>query len=181
MSGSLNQLRRAELTATCRLAVSPCLWQSSHVAPIRCSATISDLSPGNFVHANPHRQIFARRKEWRRLSTPIDSAGCRRLSPIRLCLTGAAPTSLRSSTPSCAAPPSQRRSQISITSCQHSSTMDDGRRLLQMSRENRIVERRPMGQLRPIGAELAREAHTIGGECHGLDQKVRPMLYVWNK
>ena len=50
-----------------------------------------------------------------RLSTPIDSAGRRRLSPIRLCLTGAAPTSLRSSTPSCAAPPSQRRSQICNT------------------------------------------------------------------
>src|SRR5208282_3254534 len=63
--------------------------------------------------ARPRRQIFARRKERRRLSTPIDSAGCRRLSPIRLWLTGAAPTSLRSSTPSCAAPPSQRRSQLS--------------------------------------------------------------------
>jgi hypothetical protein len=50
MSGSLNQLRRAELTATCRLAVSPYLWQSSHVAPIRCSARISGLSPGNFAH-----------------------------------------------------------------------------------------------------------------------------------
>jgi len=49
MPGSLNQLRRAELTATCRLAVSPYLWRSSHVAPIRCSARISDLSPGNFV------------------------------------------------------------------------------------------------------------------------------------
>jgi hypothetical protein len=49
MSGSLNQLRRAELTATCRLAVSRDLWQSPHVAPIRCSARISDLSPGNFV------------------------------------------------------------------------------------------------------------------------------------
>ena len=64
--------------------------------------------------AKPHRQTFARRKEWRRLSTPIDSAGCRQLSPIRLCLTGGAPTSLRSSTPSCAAPPSQRRSQLSF-------------------------------------------------------------------
>ena len=31
MPASLNQLRRAELTATCRLAVSPCLWRSSHV------------------------------------------------------------------------------------------------------------------------------------------------------
>jgi len=50
MSDSLNQLRRAELTATCRLAVSPYLWQSSNVAPIRCSARISGLSPGNFVH-----------------------------------------------------------------------------------------------------------------------------------
>ena len=49
MSGSLNQLRRAELTATCRLFLPPYLWQSSHVAPIRCSARISDLSPGNFV------------------------------------------------------------------------------------------------------------------------------------
>jgi hypothetical protein len=62
--------------------------------------------------ATPHRQIFARRKEWRRFTTPIDSAGRRRLSPIRLCLTGAAPTNLPSSTPSCAAPPSQRRSQF---------------------------------------------------------------------
>ena len=43
--------------------------------------------------AQPHRRIFARRKEWRLLSTPIDSAGRRRFSPIRLCLTGAAPTS----------------------------------------------------------------------------------------
>ena len=50
MSGSLNQLRRAELTATCRLAVSPYLWQSSRVAPIRCSARISGLSPRNFLH-----------------------------------------------------------------------------------------------------------------------------------
>ena len=72
--------------------------------------------------AKPHRQIFARRKEWRRLSTPINSAGCRRLSPIRLCLTGAAPTSLRSSTPSCAAPPSQRRSQLSYTYIPNSNT-----------------------------------------------------------
>ncbi len=45
----VNQLRRAESTATCRLAVSPYLWRSSHVSPIRCSARISDLSPGNFV------------------------------------------------------------------------------------------------------------------------------------
>ena len=49
MSGSLNQLRRAELTATCRLAVSAYLWQSSHVAPIGRSARISGLSLGNFV------------------------------------------------------------------------------------------------------------------------------------
>ena len=32
MSGSLNQLRRGRVaTATCRLAVSPYLWQSPHV------------------------------------------------------------------------------------------------------------------------------------------------------
>jgi hypothetical protein len=62
---------------------------------------------------SPTGRFLPHRKEWRRLSTPIDSAGCRRLSPIRLRLTGAAPTSLRSSTPSCAAPPSQRRSQLS--------------------------------------------------------------------
>jgi hypothetical protein len=49
MPGSLNQLHHAELTATCRLAVSPYLWRSSRVAPIRCSARISDLSPGHFV------------------------------------------------------------------------------------------------------------------------------------
>ena len=67
--------------------------------------------------AKPHGQIFARRKEWRRLSTPIDSAGCRRLSPIRLCLTGAAPTSCARRRASCATPPSQRRSQLSHTSC----------------------------------------------------------------
>src|SRR5271166_3534119 len=42
MPGSLNQLRRAELTATCRLAVSPYLWRSSRVTPIRCSARIPD-------------------------------------------------------------------------------------------------------------------------------------------
>ena len=113
MSGSLNQLRRAELTATCRLAVSPYTlevrrtWRQSDARRgfQTCRLEISST-------AKPHRQIFARRKEWRRLSTPIDSARCRRLSPIRLCLTGAAPTSLRSSTPSCAAPPSQRRSQF---------------------------------------------------------------------
>ena len=49
LPGSLNQLRRAELTAICRLVVSPYLWRSSRAAPIRCSARISDLSPGNFV------------------------------------------------------------------------------------------------------------------------------------
>ena len=43
------------------------------------------------------------------------------------------------------------------------------------------MSREKSDQLRPVGAELAREARTIGGECHGLDQKVRPMLYVWNK
>ena len=61
---------------------------------------------------NSRRQIFARRKDWQRLSTPIGSARHRRLSPIRLCLTGAAPAGLRSSAPLCAAPPSQRRSQL---------------------------------------------------------------------
>ena len=75
---------------------------------------------GNSSTAKSRRQIFARRKEWRRLSTPIGSAGRRRLSPIRLCLTGAAPAGLRSSAPLCAAPPSQRRSQLSYTSLQGS-------------------------------------------------------------
>ena len=49
LPGSLNQLRRAESTATCRLAVSPYLWRSSRVTPIRRSASISDLSLGNFA------------------------------------------------------------------------------------------------------------------------------------
>ena len=49
MPGSLNQPRRTELMATCRLSISPYLWRSSRVAPVRCSARISDLSLGNFV------------------------------------------------------------------------------------------------------------------------------------
>jgi hypothetical protein len=51
MSGSLNQLRRTELTASCRLAV----WQLPHAAPIRCTARISGLSSGNFVHRQATR------------------------------------------------------------------------------------------------------------------------------
>jgi hypothetical protein len=113
MSSSLNQLRRAELTATCRLTAFPYLWRSAHVAPTRRSARISGLSLGTFVHRQAPQADICARKRWRRLTTPIDSAGRRRLSPIRLCLTGAAPTNLPSSTPSCAAPPSQRRSQLS--------------------------------------------------------------------
>jgi hypothetical protein len=49
MPGSLNQLRCAELTAGCRLAVSRDLWRLSRVAPVRCSASTLDLSPENFV------------------------------------------------------------------------------------------------------------------------------------
>jgi hypothetical protein len=60
MSSSLNQLRRAELTATCRLTAFPCLWQSSHQVPIRRSARISGLSPGTFVHRQaPQADICA--------------------------------------------------------------------------------------------------------------------------
>ena len=98
-------------------------WLSPHGIPVPLAVVARGANPTlgedfrpvawNLSPAKPHRQIFARRKRWRRLTTPIDSAGRRRLSPIRLCLTGAAPTNLPSSTPSCAAPPSQRRSQLS--------------------------------------------------------------------
>ena len=51
MSGSLQPAPPRRVDGDLSPRRGPCtLWQSSHVAPIRCSARISDLSPGNFVH-----------------------------------------------------------------------------------------------------------------------------------